>query len=356
MAPPLFKVFQPNPRALPLKEQKALVSSGWSSAQYDRPFVELVLDNSDNLFLDHGEQVILKRTLVGRKGEPGKLYINGRAADEDRFRLDLQGLYNSLYYLKQGQLIDVIMMSDSRRWNMIKGIITYNQWEAYKEKTVATLQSCAVELKELEECVGKLEEELEIQRGEAQEFINFQEREKKINALSYLISKRDYKKLKEKYDSLKNEELVREMGKLKQEILSSEMELEELRLSLEYGAEMTKDIEMSKTNLRGECDKIETTLQSLFNELQELKKQRTHLENLSASGLNTNTEDELKQLQEQLELKSEDFNFKLAKEMDINKDVAKIHAEIHVLKEKICRGILAATRLIKRENRLSIMS
>ncbi len=251
--------------------------------------VELIFDNSDNIFATNSQEVSIKRIL--RKNGQSIYKIN----DETKTRQDVLSLLaqggidpNGFNIILQGEIQNFVRMHTEERRKIIEEVAGISIYESRKEKS----------LKELDKTEEKLKEVLAVLR-ERTAYLNNLEKERQ-QALKFKKLEQDIKKYKASIIFLELSRKKKESERVTEEITKKDKEIEKIKkliladeslvLSLEQKISSINSIIQTSTgieqeqlnreiaNLRAELAGMSVKIENYDTKLVQLTRQKQELQ------------------------------------------------------------------------------
>jgi structural maintenance of chromosome 3 (chondroitin sulfate proteoglycan 6) len=217
--------------------------------------VEITLDNKDGRILVEGDQIKVGRTIGLKKDE---YFLNSKAVKKQDITSILESAgfskSNPFYIVAQGQVTNLVAMSNKDRLELIKGVAGTHVYEERRTTSLAILLEAEAKRNEITLVIDGIEKrlsELDRERAELQEY---QTLDKKRRAIEYVIYKAQLNKAQEELDSIQstvsaNADNLASMNENRDKVSNLQTQL--------------KDLEVVIKNLQ-------TTLRSLDNEKQSI--------------------------------------------------------------------------------------
>ncbi len=217
-------------------------------------FVELVFDNSDNIFSINEKEISIKRTI--RKNGQGIYQINGQTKTRQEILslLAQAGIDpNGFNIILQGEIQDFVSMHNEERRKVIEEVSGISVYESRKQKSIKELEKTDEKLKEVVAILRERTAYLNNLEKERQQALKHQKLEKQIKDFKASIINYDLKtKQKLKQKILSDIELnSKEAEKIKNKIIldqNSVKELEEKISSINSTIQKSTGIEQEQLN------------------------------------------------------------------------------------------------------------
>ncbi|MEM4625258.1 MAG: chromosome segregation SMC family protein [Candidatus Pacearchaeota archaeon] len=308
-------------------------------------YVELVFDNSEDVFLTGTEEVIIKR--IVRRDGTGIYKIN----NETKTRQEILEIMarsgidpNGFNIILQGEIARFVKMHGNERREIIEEIAGISVYEIRKQKALSEIEKTEEKLKEVAAVLRERTLYLRNLEEERKQAIKFKELEKTIVICkASLIKKSIEEKIKEekaildeiKKDSSIKEKIKQEIERLNSEINAIELKINEINqqiqkttgferdelndeiteLNAKIAADSARKENFEKKRVENEHRKkeLESELLNLKKEIQELREESPKI---------SKRQIEIKKKKEELEKLSEDREKlnELANEVNIMKN------------------------------------
>ena len=316
-----------------------------SSAPAKEAFVEIIFDNSKNVFPIDGNEVSIKR-IVRKKGS-GIYKINNKTKtrQEVLFLLAQAGIDpNGFNIILQWEIQNFVRMSSFERRNIIEEVAGISIYESRKEKSLKELGKTEDKLKEvytiLRERTSYMKN-LEKERQQALRFKKFESDVKKYQA-SIIHHDLTKKKKEEENVSLEISKKNNEIEKTKKVIAKNSENIENFQLKIglinstiqkSTGLEQEK-INQEIANLRAELAGLSVKTENYENKISEISNQKLEFQRIINENKNS-----IKELQkEPLAKKQEEVDAKkheLEKLEEQRKKFYIVKSELKSIKDKI---------------------
>ncbi len=316
-----------------------------SSAPAKEAFVEIIFDNSKNVFPIDGNEVSIKR-IVRKKGS-GIYKINNKTKtrQEVLFLLAQAGIDpNGFNIILQWEIQNFVRMSSFERRNIIEEVAGISIYESRKEKSLKELGKTEDKLKEvytiLRERTSYMKN-LEKERQQALRFKKFESDVKKYQA-SIIHHDLTKKKKEEENVSLEISKKNNEIEKTKKVIAKNSENIENFQLKIglinstiqkSTGLEQEK-INQEIANLRAELAGLSVKIENYENKISEISNQKLEFQRIINENKNS-----IKELQkEPLAKKQEEVDAKkheLEKLEEQRKKFYIVKSELKSIKDKI---------------------
>ncbi len=254
-------------------------------------FVELIFDNSDNVFSIPEKEVSIKRTI--RKNSPGVYYINNQAKTRQEILslLAQAGIDpNGFNIILQGEIQDFVNMHNEERRKVIEEVSGISVYESRKQKSIKELEKTDEKLKEVVAILRERTAYLNNLEKERQQALKFQKFEKQVKDLKASIISYDLKSRQKQKQKILSEidSNVKEAEKIKNKIISVQnyiKELEDKIASINLTIQKSAGIEQEQlnqeiANTRAELAGLSVRLENYEKKLSEISKQKQELNEL----------------------------------------------------------------------------
>lgn len=173
------------------EDRQALLHEG-AGHQVISAFVEIVFDNSDNRIPVDKEEVRLRRTIGVKKDE---CFLDGKHITKTEVinLLESAGFSrsNPYYVVQQGKITSLTLMKDSERLDLLKEIGGTRVYEERRRESLKIMQETGNKRKQIDQVVQYLEERLRDLDEEKEELKKYQQLDKKIRSLEYIILEKE---------------------------------------------------------------------------------------------------------------------------------------------------------------------
>ncbi|XP_020691246.1 structural maintenance of chromosomes protein 3 [Dendrobium catenatum] len=173
------------------EDRQALLHEG-AGHQVMSAFVEIVFDNSDNRIPVDKEEVRLRRTIGVKKDE---YFLDGKHVTKTEVMnlLESAGFSrsNPYYVVQQGKIASLTLMKDSERLDLLKEIGGTRVYEERRRESLKIMQETGNKRKQIDQVVHFLEERLRELDEEKEELKKYQQLDKKIRSLEYIILEKE---------------------------------------------------------------------------------------------------------------------------------------------------------------------
>lgn len=254
-------------------------------------FVELVFDNSDNVFSINEKEISIKRTI--RKNGQGIYQINGqtKTRQEILFLLSQAGIDpNGFNIVLQGEIQDFVSMHNEERRKVIEEVAGISVYESRKQKSLKELEKTDEKLKEVLAVLRERTAYLNNLEKERQQALRYQKFEKQVKDFKASIINHDLKvRQKQKQKILSDIELnSKEAEKIKSKIVlaqNSVRDFEEKISSINSTIQKSAGIEQEQlnqeiANVRAELAGLSVRFENYENKLAEINRQKHELNEL----------------------------------------------------------------------------
>ncbi|KAK8928708.1 Structural maintenance of chromosomes protein 3 [Platanthera zijinensis] len=174
------------------EDRQALLHEG-AGHQVISAFVEIVFDNSDNRIPVDKEEVRLRRTIGVKKDE---CFLDGKHVTSKTEVINLLesagfSRSNPYYVVQQGKITSLTLMKDSERLDLLKEIGGTRVYEERRRESLKIMQETGNKRKQIDQVVQYLEERLRDLDEEKEELKKYQQLDKKIRSLEYIILEKE---------------------------------------------------------------------------------------------------------------------------------------------------------------------
>ncbi|MEK6817595.1 MAG: chromosome segregation SMC family protein [Nanoarchaeota archaeon] len=311
-------------------------------------FVELIFDNSDNVFSINEKEISIKRTI--RKNGQGFYQINGQTKTRQEILslLAQAGIDpNGFNIILQGEIQDFVSMHNEERRKIIEEVSGISVYELRKQKSIKELEKTDDKLKEVLAILRERTAYLNNLEKERQQALKFQKLEKQVKNFKASIINYDLKtRQKQKQNILSDINLnSKEAEKIKNKIIfiqNSVIDFEEKISLINSTIQKSTGIEQEQlnqeiANIRAELAGLSVRFENYENKLSEISKQKQELNELIR-----NNELSIKEIQKSSPSSSSDKKQKeieekkkqLEKFEDQRKKFYLIKSELKTIREK----------------------
>jgi len=353
-------------------------------------YVEVIFDNEDRRLPIEKDEVSLRRVVGSKKDQ---YFLDKKCVTKS----DVMNLFesagfsrsNPYYIVKQGKINQLAVMKDQQRLNLLREVAGTRVYDERKAESHNILVETESKRNKINEFLDYIDERLETLETEKEELKNYQKLDKERRSVEYTIHDKDKKQIQKELDKLENERPDEEIRQeLTQDIEQSSNEIKRLEDLL---TGQNQDIKRSKEE-KGQLDsehrdfvESKTKLELQIKDLEEgivddetnLKKSRTELTKLEKTiETKQNELDEIlplfdqklaKEKETETKLKSSEqrrtdlfskqgrtSQFKSREERDrwLNKQVKDVKALISVREKQIANTELGTGKIRERLNEL----
>jgi len=254
-------------------------------------YVELVFDNSDNVFSINEKEISIKRTI--RKNGQGIYQINGEAKTRQEILslLAQAGIDpNGFNIVLQGEIQDFVSMHNEERRKVIEEVSGISVYESRKQKSIKELEKTDEKLKEVLAILRERTAYLNNLEKERQQALKHQKFEKQVKDLKASIISHDLKARQKQKQKILSEidSNSKEAEKIKNKIFlaqNSVKELEEKIISINSTIQKSTGIEQEHlnqeiANIRAELAGLSVRLENYEGKLSEISRQKQDLNEL----------------------------------------------------------------------------
>lgn len=333
-------------KSMRAKKTRNLIFLGTKSiAPAQEAFVEIVFDNSDNVFSIHENEISIKR-IVRKNGQSiYKINNKTKTRQEVLFLLSQAGIDpNGFNIILQWEIQNFVRMPSVDRRKIIEEVSGISIYESRKEKSLKELGKTEDRLKEVYTILRERTSYLRNLERERQQALRFKKLESDVKKYQASIIYSDLIKKKKQAENINLEISKRnkEIGKIIKIIEKNMEDIESFQLkinSINSTIQKSTGLEQEKINkeiadLRAEIAGLSVKIENYENKISEISKQKLEFE--KSIGENENLIKELKN--EPLMKKQEEINVK-KKELEILEEQRKkfymAKSELKSIKEKI---------------------
>jgi len=166
-------------------------------------FVEIVFDNADSRIPIEREEVTLRRT-IGLKNDD--YFLDGKHVNKSDVMnlLESSGFSrsNPYYIVQQGKIIQLAVMRDAERLNLLKEVAGTKVYDDRRAQSVQILEDTSTKKERIEEVLAYIEERLAELEDEKEELREYQQLDKDMRAIEYTIYDKELRKVREVVEKL----------------------------------------------------------------------------------------------------------------------------------------------------------
>ncbi|KAG0462697.1 hypothetical protein HPP92_021173 [Vanilla planifolia] len=330
------------------EDRQALLHEG-AGHQVMSAFVEIVFDNSDNRIPVDKEEVRLRRTIGVKKDE---YFLDGKHVTKTEVMnlLESAGFSrsNPYYVVQQGKIASLTLMKDSERLDLLKEIGGTRVYEERRRESLKIMQETGNKRKQIDQVVQYLEERLRELDEEKEELKKYQQLDKKIRSLAYIILEKEMddaaQKLKEIEDS--RNKVSEKSTSMHNKIIKNHDKLKELEKDYKAYTKAIQGLNKDKEVIekrRTEALKVRTQLELDLKDIEERISGDIRAKEDAArqlGGLRKEIEDSRKELSMIRPLHLE----KVAEEESIMKRIMECEKQLSILYQKQGRATQFANK------------
>jgi len=281
-------------------------------------FVEIVFDNADSRIPIEREEVTLRRT-IGLKNDD--YFLDGKHVNKTDVMnlLESSGFSrsNPYYIVQQGKIIQLAVMRDAERLNLLKEVAGTKVYDDRRAQSVQILEDTSTKKERIEEVLAYIEERLAELEDEKEELREYQQLDKDMRAIEYTIYDKELRKVREVVEKLDSDRIAESANRNR----TFEDNAEEKRVL----ADLEQDLKAIKTDL-AHTDRSKRILSEEKTEsMQSVAKAELDVEELVGLADNE-TQDETR-----IDKELNELHRNIGK---TEKEIAKVEPKVAELKEK----------------------
>ncbi|XP_058794307.1 structural maintenance of chromosomes protein 3-like [Phymastichus coffea] len=220
--------------------------------------VEVIFDNSDRRIAIEKNEISLRR-VIGAKKDQYILNKNVITRNEVVSLLETAGFSksNPYYIIQQGKINEVATTSEFRLM-LLKEIAGVHVYEDKRNESLSILNDTQTKIKNIEEVLETINEKLKVLKNEKKELKEFQDWDRKMRTIEYIIYDRELSINKENINKIKtlHADLKKEQAELRNTIEKLSNEIKDVNHNLKRIQRNIELTEEEKDSLSKELEKL----------------------------------------------------------------------------------------------------